>query len=168
MDDLKTKEMVRPSSSPTAVRTGTWKTFSCEPNRSGRYDPRRIIPVGKRMALIINISPSRSTFGAIRVVLDPGLQHDASEAVPRHVHVAVQPLLLRLAQAVVDRSCNLDRIREISEPSGGDPGPEANSGQLFLNLCNQWRILLSRNLRGSSLNQAVPGQTQEVPVLRES
>ena len=120
------------------------------------------------MALIINISPSRSTFGAIRVVLDPGLQHDASEAVPRHVHVAVQPLLLRLAQAVVDRSCNLDRIREISEPSGGDPGPEANSGQLFLNLCNQWRILLSRNLRGSSLNQAVPGQTQEVPVLQES
>ena len=43
-DNLNTKEMVRPSSSPTAVRTGTWKTFSWEPNRSGRYDPRRMIP----------------------------------------------------------------------------------------------------------------------------
>ena len=43
-DNLNTKEMVRPSSSPTAVRTGTWKTFSWEPNRSGRYDPRRTIP----------------------------------------------------------------------------------------------------------------------------
>ena len=55
-DNLNTKEMVRPSSSPTAVRTGTWKTFSWEPNRSGRYDPRSMIPC--KTVFAMPIAPS--------------------------------------------------------------------------------------------------------------
>ena len=106
----------------------------------------------------LSLLKERITCSAIRVILDPGLQHDPSEAVPRHVHVGcVQPLLLRLAHTVVDGSRNLDGVGEISQPAGGDSGPEANSGQLFLNLCNQWPVLLARNLR-SSLNQGVPGR----------
>ena len=65
-----------------------------------------------------------------------------------HVDVAVQALVVRLAHTVVDGSCDLDRVREVSEPAGGDTGPETNSREVFLYLCNQWSILLPRNLRG--------------------
>ena len=93
-------------------------------------------------------SRRRFTCSAVWVVFDPGLQHDASKAVAGHVDVAVQPLVVRLAHTVVHGSCDLDRVREVSEPAGGDTGPETNSREVVLYLCNQWSILLPRNLRG--------------------
>ena len=70
---------------------------------------------------------------------------------PGHVDVAVQALLVRLAQAVVHGAGDLDRVGEVAEPAGGDPRPQTDSGQLPLDLGDQRRVLLSRNLRKFSL-----------------
>ena len=88
---------------------------------------------------------------AVRVVLNPGLQHDAAQAVPGHVDVAVQALLVRLAQAVVHGAGDLDRVGEVAKPAGGDPRPQTDSRQLPLDLGDQRRVLLSRNLWKFSL-----------------
>ena len=107
-----------------------------------------MIPVLEEKLLETSISHEGITCSPIRVVFDPGLQHDPSEAVSRHVHVGrVQALVVSLAQTVVDGSRYLDGVWEVSQPAGGDPRPEANSRQLFLNLGNQWPVLLARNLR---------------------
>ena len=70
---------------------------------------------------------------------------------PGHVDVAVQALLVRLVQAVVHGAGDLDRVGEVAEPAGGDPRPQTDSGQLPLDLGDQRRVLLSRNLRKFSL-----------------
>ena len=70
---------------------------------------------------------------------------------PGHVDVAVQALLVRLAQAVVHGAGDLDRVGEVAKPAGGDPRPQTDSRQLPLDLGDQRRVLLSRNLTKFSL-----------------